>query len=79
MNKKQNEQFYKDLTALQAKYPECYISAWHPDDYKDRTKTKLSKNDNIAISGHLAHHFDAEYGTNWPSIDDAIECLIVES
>ena len=73
--------FYKELKAMQEKYPMCYIEAWTPEDYdsvdadydNDEVETEADWNDqdHIGTTTSLYNSFDANYGTNWDRIRES--------
>ena len=73
--------FYKDLKALQSKYPMCYIEAWTPEDYdsvdadydddKEIEEADWNDQDHIGTTNALYDSFDANIGTNWDRIRDS--------
>jgi hypothetical protein len=69
--------FWNDLKEFQAKYPMCYIESWTPGDFvstsgQDTCGANWNAQKHITTAGSLSHHFDAEYGTNWERIRNAI-------
>ena len=73
--------FYKELKALQSKYPMCYIEAWTPEDYdsvdadydddKEIEEADWNDQDHIGTTNALYDSFDANIGTNWDRIRDS--------
>lgn len=76
--KMQMKNFWKELKAMQEKYPMCYIEAWTPEDYdsvdadydEDEKEVEANWDDDshIKTTNSLYHSFDANYGTNWDRI-----------
>ena len=60
-------EFIRDLRALRAKYPQCYIEAWTPGDYEMDWDNPSA----IAVSERLYYDFDASVGTNWETVQAA--------
>lgn len=78
--KMQMKNFYKELRAMQKKYPMCYIEAWTPEDYDSvdanydeddpdpESNTDWNLDEHHDTASKLYKYFDANYGTNWERI-----------
>lgn len=73
-------QFWQDLQALKDKYRMCYIETWVPNDFetpRDETvgdqPCDWSDPKHVQTVNVLERRFDAEHGTNWQRIWDAVE------
>lgn len=70
--------FWSALSALKAEYPMCYIESWTPGDFVSTSgdgtgDANWTAKKHLATAGSLEHHFDAEHGTNWERIRNALE------
>jgi hypothetical protein len=84
---KLSTQFFKDLKALQAKYPMCFIDAWTPDDYEfalamnEEPDAELEENanwsdDRYAWATFMIHkRKDANNGIDWEWLSIVLEDL----
>ena len=73
--------FYADLRAFQQKYPMVYIEAWTPEDFHHAAKEKPRKvdwndPDHVATASILSDRFDANEGTNWDRLHEAISAPV---
>jgi len=72
--------FLKDLQTLRAKYPQCYLEAWMPSDFRG-TETDNDEGldwdsaDAVDVAVRLADKFRAEYGTDWNRIAAIVDSL----
>jgi len=68
-----DEQFHIALENLRGKFPEYYIEAWSPDDFKTTTEHTLTHDDCCTIANNLYEAFDANVGTTWERVACAVE------
>jgi hypothetical protein len=79
--------FYDDLRAFQQKYPMVYVEAWTPEDFVfaaegDHDEAVQLSPDQWADPGHvltanaLAEGFDANHGTFWDRVREAVSCPV---
>lgn len=81
-----NEEFQKEIRALQAKYPMCYIESWNPNDWQQYlTPERVEEEDehllsadwhepiHCEIAAHLTRYFDAQHGTDWNRLEYSVD------
>ena len=71
--------FYIELKALQEKYPMVYVETWCPEDFAcddgGDIHGEVDWDDPkwIEVAKKLAKQMDAQYGTNWDRVREAVE------
>ena len=77
--KSNNKDFQKDLAALRQKYPMCYVEAWTPEDFCSEAVTGKEclvfdwyDPAHELTAEILYESFDANLGTCWASVEDAL-------
>jgi hypothetical protein len=85
LNSHYQKTFWKDLQAFRAKYPMTYIEAWTPDDFEftEQVSIPIEKIDadwfadkHIGTVEYLTDTFNANLGTSWDSIQNAIKLTL---
>lgn len=79
--------FYADLRAFQQKYPMVYVEAWTPEDFvfaaadgdtddeavlQELSSEEWANPDHVHTANALAEGFDANDGTNWDRLREAV-------
>jgi hypothetical protein len=73
---KREDKFLKDLFKLQKKYPECFIEAYMPADYRGISDKDLTKGMCVRISEMLYDSSSLHEGTNSNKISGIISKAI---
>ena len=74
----QLDKFNEEVKELKAKYPECVIETWNPDDFQELAHNELTEDDNVRIVKEIEISFDASVGINWNTIINAMDELSIE-
>jgi hypothetical protein len=72
--KSTSRRFFDELTIFRNKFPMVYIEAWTPGDFVPDPEDTVDWDDEcyIAVADQLYDNFDANVGTNWFGIQEAV-------
>lgn len=70
--------FFSELFALQQKYPECYVEAWTPEDYRVKAPRFLTTRESMIVSNYLYNNVDAHKGTTWKKVGEFVKKTLDE-